>query len=81
MRGPRTVPDIADDATRVNQVAVDTLREALAMADRGAAAGAAEVQRLAGLRAAFDELAEAYEALRRVVERGHVTYRAPPAAS
>ena len=37
----------------------------------------AEVQRLAHLRATYEELTEAYEALRRMVERGYLTYRTP----
>lgn len=35
----------------------------------------ADVARLASLRASFDELSEAYEALRRMVERGYVNFK------
>lgn len=35
-----------------------------------------DVAQLATLRSAFEELTEAYEALRRMVERGYVPYRA-----
>jgi hypothetical protein len=36
---------------------------------------AEQVARLAQLRGAFEELTEAYEAMRRMVERGYLTYR------
>jgi hypothetical protein len=36
----------------------------------------AEVARLAALRSAYDELAEAYEAMRRMVERGYLSFSA-----
>jgi hypothetical protein len=35
-----------------------------------------EVQRLAHLRSAYDELCEAYEAMRRMVERGYLRFQA-----
>lgn len=38
-----------------------------------------QIQKLAQLRQAYEELAEAYEALRRMVERGYVTFRSAPA--
>lgn len=38
-----------------------------------------EVQRLAHLRCAYDELCEAYEAMRRMVERGYLQFQASPA--
>jgi hypothetical protein len=37
----------------------------------------AEGAKLAALRALYDELTEAYEGLRRLVERGHIHYRTP----
>ena len=52
--------------------------EAMTMADSGAA-GPAQIVKLAEMRAAYQELAEAYEALRRMIERGYLTYR--PAAT
>lgn len=36
----------------------------------------AEIARLAALRTAYDELAEAYEAMRRMVERGYLSFSA-----
>lgn len=36
-----------------------------------------QVSRLGRLRQAYEELAEAYEAMRRMVERGYLPYRAP----
>ena len=44
----------------------------LEIADTGSAPSPAEVERLAGLRDAYDEFSAAYEALRRMVERGYV---------
>jgi acetyl-CoA carboxylase beta subunit len=49
--------------------------EASAMADAGATLSEAQVTRLAHLRTAYEELSAAYEATRRMVERGYVTYR------
>ena len=37
-----------------------------------------QIEKLAQMRSAYDELAEAYEALRRMVERGYVMFRAAP---
>ena len=53
------------------------LGQALALSEKGPTVSAAEAQALAGLRTAFEELAEAYEGLRRLVERSHIAYRAP----
>lgn len=36
-----------------------------------------EVKRLSMLRAAYDELSEAYEAMRRMVERGYLQFKPP----
>jgi len=73
------------DATRFQRLAVATAQargqwvaEALAMSETGAALSPAQAARLSALRTAHDELAAAYEALRRMVERGYLTYR--PAA-
>jgi len=49
---------------------------AMAMADKPEAMTADDVGKLAVLRSAFEELTEAYEALRRMVERGYVTFKA-----
>jgi hypothetical protein len=49
---------------------------AMAMAEKQEAPSADEVSRLTVLRNAFEELTEAYEALRRMVERGYVAYKA-----
>ncbi|AQR61064.1 hypothetical protein BZG35_04845 [Brevundimonas sp. LM2] len=52
------------------------IAEALKLTDGGVAVSAADAQRLTGLRVAFEELTEAYEGLRRMVERGYLPYRA-----
>ena len=49
--------------------------EAAAMTEAGPSLSEAQVTRLAHLRAAFEELSAVYEATRRMVERGYVTYR------
>lgn len=49
-------------------------KEALAITEQGAPT-TAQVERLAELRCAYRELTEAYEGLRRMVERGHLPYQ------
>ncbi|QTN19518.1 hypothetical protein HZ989_00015 [Brevundimonas sp. AJA228-03] len=51
------------------------IAEALRLTEAGVAVADADVQRLAGMRAAYEELSEAYEGLRRMVERGYLPYR------
>jgi hypothetical protein len=51
------------------------IAEALRLSEAGQAVGVAETQKLAGMRAAYEELSEAYEGLRRMVERGYLPYR------
>lgn len=48
---------------------------ALALTESSHAPDPAQVARLAQMRAAFEELSEAYEALRRLVERGYLPFR------
>lgn len=50
--------------------------EALRLTVSGHAVAAREIAALAELRVAFEELSEAYEALRRMVERGYLTLNA-----
>lgn len=49
---------------------------ALALAETQAAPNAEQIARLEVLRKTFEELSEAYEALRRMVERGYLRYHA-----
>jgi hypothetical protein len=51
------------------------IAEALKLTEAGVAVSAADAQRLVSLRVAFEELSEAYEGLRRLVERGYLPYR------
>jgi hypothetical protein len=51
--------------------------EALTAGATASALTADQVARLAHLRAAYEELTEVYEAMRRMVERGYLTYRSP----
>lgn len=53
------------------------IAEALRITETGQVVGPAEAQKLAGLRAAYEELSEAYDGLRRLVERGYLISRAP----
>ena len=71
------------DASRFQRLAVAAAQaralwvaEALSMSETaGGALSAAQSAKLSALRTAYEELTEAYEALRRMVERGYVTYR------
>ena len=51
---------------------------AVSLTQTGRALSADQVDRLALLRAAFFELTEAYEAMRRMVERGYLAYQSKP---
>ena len=51
---------------------------AIALAERPEAPAPADIAALTILRTTYDELAEAYEALRRMVERGYLPYSAKP---
>jgi hypothetical protein len=48
---------------------------AMELADAGGAASRQQIEVLADRRAAFEEMREAYEALRRMIERGYLAYR------
>lgn len=48
---------------------------AVKMSEAGAALTADQIAQLAALRLAFDELTEAYDAMRRLVERGYLHYQ------
>jgi hypothetical protein len=49
---------------------------ALAATEDGRLPGPAQIDEIARLRTAYEELTEAYDALRRMVERGYLTYGA-----
>ena len=70
------------DAAALQKLAVMTASararwaaEALRLAHSGSAVTADQTARLTAARTAFEELVEAYEALRRMVERGYVALR------
>lgn len=72
------------DASKFQRLAVAAaharalwLAEALSLSETPRALTQQETARLTQLRATFDELAEAYEALRRTVERGYLPFRPP----
>ncbi len=54
------------------------VKEALAMTETPHALTAEQVSRLHMLRSSFEELTEVYEAMRRMVERNYISYRAAP---
>jgi hypothetical protein len=75
-----TVPYVDGERFQRLAVAVATARakwvaEAATIADAGASLSEAQVAQLTHLRSAFEELSAAYEATRRMVERGYVAYR------
>ncbi len=55
------------------------VKEAIGMTANTGPLSDEQAARLATLRHAFEELIEAYEALRRMVERGYLSYQAKPA--
>ena len=72
------------DAAVFQRLAVQTaaarakwVGEALRQSDSGAPSTPDQIARLTSARTAYDELAEAYEGLRRMVERGYLTIKAP----
>ena len=70
------------DAAMFQRLAVMTatarakwVAESLRQSESGAPSTADQIARLTGSRVAYEELAEAYEGLRRMVERGYVALR------
>jgi hypothetical protein len=70
------------DASMFQKLAVLTatarakwVAEGLRQSESGAPSTPDQIARLASARAAYEELAEAYEGMRRMVERGYVTLR------
>lgn len=62
-------------AVAAAQARAQWLAAALSVSNASQAPDAAQVARLAQLRAAFEELSDAYEGLRRLVERGYLPFR------
>ena len=63
-------------AVATAQARAQWIAAALAVAEQGRQAEPTEVARIAQLREAWNEFAEAYEGLRRMIGRGYVTYEA-----
>jgi hypothetical protein len=53
---------------------------AMGVTERGHSLTREQVEHLAHLRSAYDELSQAYDAMRRMVERGYLAYAGPQAA-
>jgi long-subunit acyl-CoA synthetase (AMP-forming) len=76
----------ATDAQKFQRLAVAAAQArarwvaaALAATESGHAPGVEVVEKLALMRRLYEELSEAYEAMRRMVERGYLPYASPPA--
>ncbi len=74
----------ATDAATFQRMAVaaalaraNWVKEALAVSDGQTAPTPQRIARLAELRLAFEELSDAYEGMRRMVERGYLAFKAP----
>ncbi|MBN8608208.1 MAG: hypothetical protein J0L81_14915 [Caulobacterales bacterium] len=61
-------------AIRAAHARAEWVAAALELSEKPHSLTAEETARLAALRTAYDELTEAYEALRRMVERGYLSY-------
>jgi hypothetical protein len=79
-----TLPGV--DAVKFQKLAVATAEArahwaslAMAITEGGHQPSAAQIASLANLRSAYEELAAAYDGLRRMVERGYLAYRASAA--
>lgn len=64
-------------AVMTSQARARWVAEALRLSQSGSAATADQIARIASARQAYEELAEAYEGLRRMVERGYLQVKAP----
>ena len=76
------------DATHFQHMAVAAAQAraqwvaaAVAMTEAAHTPTVEQITKLAHMRVAYEELAEAYEAMRRMVERGYVVFRATPGKS
>lgn len=61
-------------ATLAANARASWVREAIAISERGTSPTDAQVAHLAVLRKTYEELSEAYEATRRMVERGYLCF-------
>jgi uncharacterized protein YchJ len=72
--GPVDITQAQRLAVAVAQARAQWIAAAIAAAQPGAAPTPAQIAHIANLRSAFAELTEAYDGLRRLVERGYVPY-------
>jgi hypothetical protein len=73
-----TIEDFQNLALSASKARGSWVDAAMSAARSRAPLSEQEVQRLQHLRSAYDELCEAYEAMRRMVERGYLQFRATP---
>ena len=74
--GSVTAQDFQRIAVAAAHARARWVSQALAMTEASHALSAEQVDKLSRLRTAYEELLEAYEATRRMVERGYLPYRA-----
>ena len=61
-------------AVAAAQARAGWVKAALAVSEQAEPLGVRQIEAVAHLRTAYEELAEAYDAMRRLVERGYLTY-------
>lgn len=71
--GRITAEDFSKMAARTAQARGRWIAEALRLVQTGTPSTADQVARLASARTAYEELSEAYEGLRRMLERGYIS--------
>ncbi len=77
LKGSANVANFQKLAVAAAQARALWIKAALAASDSGAPLEARQSNQLSDLRANYEELSEAYEAMRRMVERGYMSYTAP----
>ena len=75
MVSPRSTATASGSRALTSTARAKWVAESLRLANSGSPVTPDQVARLTSARTAYDELAEAYEALRRIVERGYVPLR------
>ena len=77
MLGPTDAPKFQKLGVAAAQARARWVAAALAATETGQPPSHDQIEKIARLRFAFEELTEAYDAMRRMVERGYITFSAP----